>query len=65
MESWGLRGGARASIRCSARIRDGIPLGRGGRGGGIPFGLAKVGLFSGCPVVLGIVAASEEGAEDA
>jgi hypothetical protein len=26
-------------IRCSARIRDGIPLGRGGRGGGsiIPY----------------------------
>ena len=29
----------------------------------IPFSLAKAGLFSGCPVVLGIVAASEMGAE--
>ena len=27
----------------------------------IPYGLAKAGLFSGCPVVLGVVAASEEG----
>ena len=57
--------GSACISRCSARIRGGIPLGRGGRGGGIPFGLAKAGLFSGCPVVLGIVAASEEGAEDA
>ena len=31
----------------------------------VPFGLAKAGLFSGCPVVLGVVAASEEGSEDA
>ena len=52
--------------RCNARIRGGIPLGHGGRGGGnVPFGLAKAGLFSGCPVVLGVVAASEEGSEDA
>ncbi len=31
----------------------------------VPFGLAKAGLFSGCSVVLGVVAASEEGSEDA
>ena len=31
----------------------------------VPFGLAEAGLFSGCPVVLDVVAASEEGSEDA
>ena len=43
VESWRLQGGARGStciLRCSAQI---------------PFGLAKVGLFSGCQVVLGVV----------
>ena len=42
--------------RCNARIRGGIPLGHGGVAEVIvPFGLAKAGLFSGCPVVLGVV----------
>jgi hypothetical protein len=50
------------------RIRHGIPLGRGGRGGGmivVPLGIAKAGFLSGCTVVLGIVAATEERSEGA
>ena len=31
----------------------------------VPLGLAKVGFLSGCTVVLGIVAATEERSEDA
>ena len=31
----------------------------------VPLGLAKAGSLSGCAVVLGIVAATEEGSEDA
>ena len=30
----------------------------------VPFGLAKSGLLSGCPVALGIIAVSEQGGED-
>ena len=31
----------------------------------VPFGFSKAGFLSGCPVELGVVAASKEGTEDA
>ena len=31
----------------------------------VPFGFAKAGFFSVCPVVLGVVATAEEGTQDA
>ena len=31
----------------------------------VPFGVSKAGFLSGCPVELGVVAASKEGTEDA
>ena len=31
----------------------------------VPFSFAEAGFFSGCPVVLGVVAAAEQGAQDA
>ena len=51
---WWSRKGSKVEriSRCNARIRGGIPLGHGGRGVAeviVPFGLAKAGLFSGCP----------------
>ena len=65
-ESWRLQGGALASLDA---VLGSVVVFRLATGAVaevvIPFGLAKAGLFSGCSVVLGVVAASEEGSEDA
>ena len=56
------------SIRCNARIRDDtvIRLATGAMVEVVvPFGFSKAGFLSGCPVELGVVAASKEGTEDA
>ena len=53
------------SIRCNARIRDDNPATGAMVEIVVPFGVSKAGFLSGCPVELGVVAASKEGTEDA
>ena len=58
-ESWRIHGGA---LACLDAVLGSVVVFRLAVGAMadlvIPFGLAKAGLFSGCPVVLAIVAAS-------